>query len=185
MKTLKPFLLILFSLAIYSCSPLTVVSDYDKTVDFTQYKTYRYYGWDKGSDSVLNRFDKERIEKAFAYEFGKHNLTLVPSDGDLVVTLYVVTKEKKELSGTTVHPLPFCGYYGYGPGWNWGLDMRFDTHYYEVNYSVGTLMCSVYDVKEEKLIWEGAASKTIDEDPDARARNIPKIVHYLMKKFPV
>ena len=46
-------------------SGLKVTSDYDKTVDFSKYKTYEYYGWSDNSDEFLTEFDRERIESAF------------------------------------------------------------------------------------------------------------------------
>ncbi len=47
---MKKILPILFSITILaSCSDTTFKADYDKTVDFTQYKTLSYYGWAKDS----------------------------------------------------------------------------------------------------------------------------------------
>ena len=57
-----------------ACSSLTVTSDYDKEADFTKYKTLEYYGWAEESDKILNRFERERIEKAIGDEFEKHIL---------------------------------------------------------------------------------------------------------------
>ncbi len=59
------FIALMAGVLLSSCSTLTVVSDLDKTVDFTKYKKFEYYGWTDNSDQILNRFDKERIEVAF------------------------------------------------------------------------------------------------------------------------
>ncbi|HPE57613.1 MAG TPA: DUF4136 domain-containing protein [Bacteroidales bacterium] len=183
---LLPVLFILTGL-LTSCSSLRLSADYDKTVDFSKYKTIEFYGWAKESDKLLNGMDKTRIEDAFANEFYKRGMSLTRENGDLVVTLYIVIADKSE---TTAHTTNmgyggyYGGYYGYGPGWGWGPNYS-TTTVSTYNYKEGTLICSVYDKANERLIWEGIASKTIDENPSNRERNIPKIVAMLMKKYPV
>ena len=169
-----------------SCSTISVMSDYDKSVDFTKYKTYSFYGWAKNSDSLLNQLDKQRIERAFADEFAKRGLKLVKESGDLIVSLYIVTNQHQETTATTMNTGPYYvgRYYGFGPGWGWGGGMA-TTSVRTYNYTVGTLICDVYDAKEKKLIWEGIAKGTISEDPSNRDVNIPKSVARLMKKYPV
>ena len=77
---------------------LTVTSDYDKTVDFTQFKTYSYYGWADNSDKILTPFDKERIEKAFADEFNNRGINFQKEGGDLVVaSVYCYTSKNSKL----------------------------------------------------------------------------------------
>ena len=97
-------------LLLVSCSSLKVTSDYDKDADFSQYKTYEYYGWAEESDKILNRFDKERIEQAFGAEFAKRGLKYVKGNGDLVVSLFVVVDQKTSTTAYTDH----YGMGGYG-----------------------------------------------------------------------
>ena len=138
---------------------------------------------------MLNDMDKKRIEDAFANEFYKRGLTYVKEGGDLVVTLFIVLQQKTEQQATTTgmgggYGGYYGGYYGYGPGWGWGSGYS-TTTVTEYNYVVGTLVCDVFDKSEERLIWEGIASKTIDENPANREKNIPRNVEYLMRKYPV
>ncbi|RLD52089.1 MAG: DUF4136 domain-containing protein, partial [Bacteroidetes bacterium] len=66
----KNVLVILMAAFVLSgCSSIKVVSDFDPTVDFTQYKTFEYYGWLEDSDKLINDLDKRRIESAFGAEF--------------------------------------------------------------------------------------------------------------------
>jgi hypothetical protein len=115
MKKVVP---IIFSLAILvSCSDTTFRSDYDKTVDFTQYKTLSYYGWAKDSDKILNQFDKERIEGAFATEFMNRGMDFKQTGGDITVSLFIVMDQKTGATAYTTH-MGYGGYGGYGyPGW--------------------------------------------------------------------
>ena len=181
--------LLLFSLlAVFilsSCSSLQVMSDYDKNVDFTRYKTYSYYGWMKNSDKILNQLDKQRFEKAFANEFEKRGLTYVEKNGDIIVSLFIVTEEKQTVTANTTGG-PYYGgyYYRYGPGWGWGAGMS-TTTVSTNDYTVGTLICDVFDAKEKKLIWEGIAKGIVNENPGNRHVTIPKVVAKLMTEYPI
>lgn len=175
--------------AISSCSSIKVTSDYDKTVDFTQYKTLEYYGWAEESDKILNDLDKQRIEQAFGDEFARRGFTLVESGGDLIVTLFIVVEQKTEQTAHTSNVGGgyggyYGGYYGYGPGWGWGGGYS-TTTISEYDYLVGTLVCDVFDKSSEKLIWEGIGSGTVDDNPKSRDKNIPKSVAKIMSNYPV
>lgn len=87
------FPLIALVLAV-SCSSVKVVTDRDKSVDFTKYKTYSFLGWQDGSDALLNEFDQKRIRDAFKAEFDARGLEYV-EDGhhgnrDLWMLIYPV-----------------------------------------------------------------------------------------------
>jgi hypothetical protein len=190
MKTKLNFLI--FTLVILitgACSSIKVTSDYDKSADFSKYKTFEYYGWAEESDKILNRFDKERIEAAFGDEFAKRNLKLVDEGGDMVVSLFVVVDQKTSTTAYTNHYN--MGGYGYGPGWGWGyggtgMGMGTSTtRYQETDYLVGTLVVDVFDKAEKKLIWQGVGQKTVDENPNTREKNAIKIAEAIMKPFPI
>lgn len=180
LKKLYPILFLLPF--VISCSDTTFTSDYDKNVDFTQYKSLSYYGWAKDSDKLLSDFDKERIEGAFAMEFMQRGIELKQSGGDIVVSLFIVIDAKKGATAYTTHV--GGGGYGYGAGWGWGMGHS-QTTYNEYDYFVGTLVCDVFDAKSKKLVWQGVVSKEIDADPKTRERNIPRVVRELMKRYPV
>jgi hypothetical protein len=188
MKNIILALLIPAILFIAGCSSMTVYSDYDKTVDFTKYKTFSYYGWADNSDKILTPFDKERIEKSFGEEFLNRDLTFVKEGGDLTVALYIVTEQKQQTTATTTGMggggYGYGGYYGYGPGWGWGGGMS-TTTVNTYDYTVGTLVCSVFDTNEKKLIWEGSGSGEINENPQDRENSIPKAVSKIMAQYPI
>jgi hypothetical protein len=173
-----------------ACSGIKVITDYDKTVDFSKYKTFEYYGWSQDSDKLLNRFDKERIEKAFGDEFTKRGLKYVESGGDLIVTLFIVTEQKEQTTATTTgmgggygYGYGYGGYYGYGPGYGWGGMSH--TTYNTYDYTVGTLVVDVYDATEKKLIWESSGEGTINENPKGKDERIPTAIEKIMKPYPV
>jgi hypothetical protein len=172
------------------CTTIKVTSDVDKTVDFTKYKTFEYYGWQKDSDKLLNDLDKRRIEQAFGQEFKKRGLQYVKENGDLIVTLLIVTEKKTSTTANTTMmgggaPYGYYGgFYGYGPGWGWGMGHA-TTTYSTYDYQVGTLVVDVFDAKEKKLIWEGIGQGTISDNVKNRDKNIPKAIAAIMKDYPV
>lgn len=191
MKKLALSIIILAVMILASCASLTVTSDYDKTVDFTKFKTYSYYGWAKESNKILTPFDEQRIEKAFEDEFTKRGLTYVKEGGDLTVALYIQTQKKQETTATTTgfHG-GYGGYYGYGPGWGWGpgwhggMGMS-TTTYNTYDYTVGTLIVDVFNTKNKVLIWESTGQGRINENPSNRDKSIPKTVAQIMATYPV
>jgi len=90
--------------------------------DWSEFKTLEYYGWAEESDKILTRFDKERIEKSFGEEFRQRGFTIVEDGGDMIVTLFIVVKQKTTQTATTssmggMYGGYYGGYYGYGPGY--------------------------------------------------------------------
>jgi hypothetical protein len=106
----------------------------------------------------------------------------------MIVALYIVTEQKQQTTATTTGMGGayggYGGYYGYGPGWGWGAGMS-TTTVNTYDYTVGTLVCSVFDTKEKKLIWEGSGSGEIDDNPQSREDGIPKAVSKIMAQYPI
>ena len=184
--------LVLVVLVLGSCSSIKVTSDYDKGVDFTKYKTFEYYGWAEESDKIMNDLDKRRIEEAFGAEFKKRGLTPVKSDGDLIVSLFIVVEQKTQTTANTTttgmggmgYGGYYGGYYGHGPGYGWG-NSHSTTTISNYDYEVGTLVCDVFDKASESLIWEGIGRKTLDDKKETRDENIPKAVAAIMEAYPI
>ena len=187
---MRNILFISIALLVFSsCSSVKFTADYDGDVDFTKFKTLSYYGWTEESDKILNKFEKERIEKAFGDEFEKRGFTLAERDGDIIVSLFIVVDQKKGATAYTNHyggggPYGYYGGYGYGAGWGWGMGYS-STSYSEYDYYVGTLVCDIFDSKTKKLIWQGVVTGEIDDNPKTREKNTPRVVKELMKKYPV
>ncbi len=188
MKKLN-ILWLLSILIMAGCSSVTVNSDYDKTADFSKYKTLEFLGWAEESNKILNRFDQERFENAFAQEFMKRGFTGVESGGDIAVSLFVVVDKKTSVTAYTNHMN--AGGWGYGAGWGWyggygGVGMGTSTTTYNENdYLEGTLVIDVFDTKTKNLIWESVGQKTVDENPRNPEKNIAYVAEKMMKPFPI
>ncbi len=172
------------------CSTLKVTYDYNKNVDFNQFKTYQFYGWAKNTDKLLNSLDKERIQDAFVQQLKRRGLTYTKENGDLVIALFFVTKEKSETTANTtgagVYGGHYGGYYGYGPHWGWGPGFNYSTTTYTTHdYKEGTLIVNIFDAKDKKLIWEGIVSDALKENPKGREDRIKNAVARIMENYPV
>ena len=182
--------IVMIAVIMSACSSIKVTTDLDKTVDFTQLKTFEYYGWAAESDKIINQLEKDRIEAAFGDEFKKRGLEYVESGGDMIVVLFIMTENKTQYNATTTGMGygGYGGYYGYGPGWGWGPGMGMSmstTTVSEYNYTVGTLVIDIYHAGEEKLIWESIGTKTVDDNPQTREKNLPKSIAAIMAPYPV
>lgn len=180
------------------CSSIKVTSDFDTTVDFTQFKTFEYYGWAEESNKILNQLEQERIEDAFGKELKKRGLTGVEKGegGDLIITLYIVTEQKTSTTANTTttgmggyggYGYGYGGYRGYGPAYGWGGMSHSTTTYSENDYTVGTLIIDVYDAKEKKLVWESVGKGTIKESKTTaeREKNTNIAVAKIMAAYPI
>jgi hypothetical protein len=161
-----------------------VTSDFDKSTDFTKYKTYSFQGWEKDSDKQLTEFDKKRILDSFKHEFDIRGMTLVESGGDVDVTLYVVVDKKTSTTAYTT----YNGGMGYGGRWGWGGGMGMgssSTSYSEDDYLEGTAVIDFYDSSTKGLIYQGVIRTVVKEKPEKREKSIPKNVAKLMAKYPI
>ena len=161
-----------------------VKSDYDKDVNFSQYKSVSFAGWAKDSDKILNDFDKKRILEAFKEEFMARGIDVKIMDGDAEVTLFVVIENKTSTTAYT----DYQGGYGYGARWGWGMGAGMGTStttYVEDDYMEGTLIIDMYDSKSKAMVWQGVLNTEIKEDPAKREKSTPKKISKLMKEYPV
>lgn len=184
------FILLLSS----SCSSTKVISDKDGSVDFEKIKTYKFVGWTDNSDEILNRFDKERIEQAFAAEGAQRGLSPNNNNPDALVALFVIGEVKtQQQANTTTTGMGGMGGMGMArgmrhPGWGWGGGMGMSqshTTITETSYLKGTLMIELFDPDEKKLIWQAVGTKTVSEDPKKREKGIPKKVAAIMEQYPI
>lgn len=183
MKTLKISLFAALAVALAACSTVKVVTDLDKTHDFSNYKTYTFLGWQDDSDKIINEFDRKRFRDAFKHEFKSRGLEYVGENGDMAVSLFIVVDQK---TSTTAYTNYYgTGGYGYGRyrgGWGGGYAT---TTYSESDYLEGTLVMDVFDGQSKDQVWQAIATGTVTEKPEKRETSIPKTIAALMKEFPV
>jgi hypothetical protein len=100
--------------------------------------------------------------------------TIRESGADLVAVtrLVDVDKEQVYVPGTTYYPAPYYGMYGY---YNNAYGMMNTPGYYQEN-KVYKLETNVYDVKTEKLVWNGLTETVNPETAQDAANSIINVV---------
>jgi len=173
MKALK-ILPVLFLFILGSCSSIRVNSDYDKSVDFSQYKTYAFHK--RGIERVeISELDKKRILHAIDVELGKKGMTK-SENPDLLVNIF--TKERERIDVDQY----YAGWgYGWGYGWNpylWG------GRTYVSTYVEGTLYIDLIDAKKKELVWEGEGVGYLTENREKKESQINEFVAKILAQFP-
>lgn len=187
-KILIPLLIVL----LYSCSSLQVTNNYDKDVDFKSFKTFSLYPWDRHNDSVINVYDRQIIENAVKNEMERRGYQYIEKNGELIVSMFVILKNKTDYEAYTNH---YGGYAGYGGGWGfygspwaygygWGPGFS-STTVTSRDYVQGTLLIDIFQLSGKKLVWQGIGTGEVDEILATRDRNLPKHVSHIFKRFPI
>lgn len=174
---MKKYLIISVALIVAACSSLKVTYDYDKQAEFARYKTYAYSEdaqklpvGDLNRDRILKAIDTEMAAKGFSKS----------DNPDVLIDIHVRAEQKVDATATTTPT-----YYG-GP-WRYGYGGGFSTTQINYNeYIEGTLFVNMVDVASEKIVWQGRATKTIDENASAekREQNINYAVKQIFTKYP-
>jgi len=180
-KYLRIYMGLLIVGYLVSCGPsLKVTDDYDKSVNFDQYKTFALYNSDSIHDAI-SPLNQQRIIKAVKDEMVKKGFQENTSNPDVLVNITAVLQNRVAVSSST-------DYYGYGGMYRpyyWGGGMGSSTTNYNVqHYKDGSLIIDVIDANSKKLVWQGTGNKEIDKpakDPDTI---IPKAIASIMESFP-
>jgi hypothetical protein len=173
MKTIK-FLPLLLLFIVASCDTVKVYSDYDKSVDFKQYKTFAFMK--SGIDKVeISDLDKKRILNAIDQQLQAKGLTK-SENPDLLVNIF--TKSREEISVNQ-----FNAGYGYGWGWGWNPYM-YGGQTYVSSSTEGTLYIDLIDAKKKELIWQGEGTGTLSKDMDRKDEIVNNIVTQILAQYP-
>jgi hypothetical protein len=174
--------IILIMLLISNNGLAQITTDYDKSVDFTKFKTFTFIGWAEHSDEHITDLDKDRIIAAFENEFKSRNLVKDTINPDMAISLYVVIKNKTSVTSYS----NYYGGMGYGRSFGYGYGGGYgSTTTSQRDYREGTIIIDFYDEKEKSLIWEGILKKEVKEKAKKRDKSIPENIRKLMYKYPI
>lgn len=173
MKALK-FIPLLLLLVFASCSSVKVATDFDKEVNFNQYKTYAFFkpGIDKAEISDL---DKKRILRAIDANLYEKGMVKAEKP-DLLISIFTKERERVDV---------YTNNFGYGWGWNpW-----YYGGYYGGNSvsrtAEGTLYIDLIDAKTNSLVWQGMGSADlVTQNMEKKEARIREIVMKILAEYP-
>ena len=182
MKKFNLSLMLALAMLLASCSSVSVVVDQNKNVDWTNYTTYSFLGWQNHSDKDLSAEDKGYLRDAFTNEFERRGLQKVNSGGDMQISLYIVTSVETAVSGYNDYVGGHGSYYHYQGGYGTG---NMNNTFSQREKEVGTLIMNVYDKGSQNQIWQAVATSAVETNPAKRERSIPTKIKHMMSYFPV
>jgi len=150
-----------------------VKTDYDRSANFSQYKTY---SWEKVQTQDALWVD--RIKAAVNAALAAKGWTPVESGDDVAIVAVEMTRNQQTLD---------TFYDGLGGGWGW---RRFggggfgDATTTTETYKVGTLVVDLFDANTKKLIWRGSSSDTLSSNSDKNIKELDKGVQKMFDHFP-
>ncbi len=150
-----------------------VKTDYDRSANFGQYKTYSW-----AQVKTKDALDVDRIKTAVNAALAAKGWTQVDSGGDVSIVAMEITRNQQTLN---------TFYDGFGGGWGWrrfgggGFGEATTT---TETYKVGTLVVDLFDAKTKQLIWRGTSSDTLSNNSDKNIKNLDKGADKMFKHFP-
>ena len=165
-----------------ACSGISVTSDWDPGVDFSQFKTFVVL---EETQQSVNRLVDQRIRAAIVAELTTKKLRQVdtPDKADLAIGYQITTEQ--QTSFHTVHNDWGTRGYRSRRTTHWGTPAGTSTTT-QVNFTVGTLVIAAFQMSDKELVWEGSASGTVNPSsgPEQREQRINDAVQRILKDFP-
>ncbi|MGA9165346.1 MAG: DUF4136 domain-containing protein [Thiobacillus sp.] len=188
-KTVLPLAVAALLLVLGGCaSGPDVRVDYDRSADFTQYRTFGFVsplGTDRGGyQSIVSQYLKAATQR----ELEARGMRLVGSDPQLLVNFNAALNEKLRVITTPIYGMSMgvgAGYYGYRAGMYGAWPLYYDQTTV-MPYHEGTLNIDVVDAARKQLVWEGVVTDTMTQDMwDNVQAAIDRAVQAAFAKYPI
>ncbi|MEN8248474.1 MAG: DUF4136 domain-containing protein [Bacteroidota bacterium] len=138
---------------IIGCSPPTITSNCDNSIDFKKYTTFCVVDVQEDENPVYPEYDnydnRVLIEQAIISELTNMGYKKLDRTSDLIVDFDIVITEKVDprVDSAVI----------YKP---W-VDTKIDSF----NYTEGLLVIRIVDRKEKRLVWQGSMSGILNRKP--------------------
>jgi len=153
--------------------------DYEKTADFTAYKTYAF----KSGTPVGQELIDARLVSAIETQMAAKGFTKSDSNPDVFVVYHMAFDKEKDIS---TYSSGYGGGYG-AYGWGWGGGWAGGTTTTQVrDILVGSLVIDLADAKKGQLVWRGMGVKEVNTqaNPEKRDKSINSAVQKIFKNYP-
>ncbi len=169
------FLFICAFMVVGCATTSSVITDYDRDADFSQYRTFfwtdefqmRNDDEDEGEREPLfyNTLNKKRLKQAIQREMEARGYTLSSENPDLLVNAQVLVEERT----TNQNYYPYRGYYYWGPTTNTNKE--------------GDIVIDLIDQNQHQLVWQGYATGVLDTQTKNREQEIKDAVTIIFAKY--
>ncbi|MEQ9513142.1 MAG: DUF4136 domain-containing protein [Balneola sp.] len=179
MKAIKLMGLLMSSLLFVKCVPsLSVISDYDRDAEFSDYTTFYWSDeFQQENDNTngneplfYNTLMKKRLKQAIEREMEGRGYTLSSTNPDLLVNPQVVVEERS--NGQSYSPY-YYGYYRFGPSYNSNTQ----------NAKEGDIVIDLVDREKKQLVWQGYAPGVLETNTKDREENIKNAVTLIFSEY--
>jgi len=150
--------------------------DYDKTVDFSTFKTYTMGQMSK----LSSQLQQQRLEQVLDEQLNAKGLTKIDSGGDLLVQVHAAHNTKTRITADTM---------GFGPRWGgWrrygGFGGMGNTMVNVRDITDGQLTIDLLESNNNQLVWRAIVSEYLSDKPEKVAKSIQKGVTKAFKHYP-
>ena len=184
-KLFRVFLVLTTFALMTACASSTKIhSDYDHSVDFSQYKTYGYYSpmgiENPNYSSLLGQMFRDAIDIQM-----KQRGYVKSSNPDVLFNVSARLEDKTRVT-TTSDPMMYGGgYYGYRGGMYdpWG-GYGYGTSTHVSQYTQGTVNIDMVDPRMKRMLWEGVAIGRVNEKNDNLREDVMTGVAEMFAGYP-
>ncbi|NOQ64927.1 MAG: DUF4136 domain-containing protein [Methyloprofundus sp.] len=188
-------LLLTLSIALFipGCSSLSVNTDYDSKIDFSQLKTYRWHAentHNEASKKYLTAITDQRIRSAIERQLQAQNLIKsTTGKADFLVNYSIAVEDKTDIHTYNNYNGMYPGY-GYRAGYGYyggGMGMGYASSETQVtHYQQGTLIIDIINPETDQLMWRGAADGRLPKHSNKSEKDAltQKYVSKILLAFP-
>ncbi len=163
MRTHPTVVLSLLVLLSLPAAAQTVRVKWERTTDFTNYKTY---SWMEGTHDDVTESTDQLIVSYINGQLGINDIFQDDFEPDLYVTYHGSREESFEIGG------------GYRADWTQSGAVTVDSHV------AGTLVVDFVDAKDNQVVWRAIASATINRDPKKNRKTVEEALRKMFASFP-
>lgn len=156
-------------LLLCACGP-NVVVNYDKSTNFSQYRTYR---WGQGVPAKNPDVDQQIVE-SIDEQMARKGFSKTNIDPDLMVTYHAATREEVDYNDM----------YGAGGGPAYGSLQTASAGDVPMRVKVGEIVVDMYDTKQKRNVWHAVGRGLVKDDPSKTSAQIRKGAVKMFEKFP-
>jgi hypothetical protein len=153
------------------CFAQQVKTDYDRSADFSKYRTYC---WEKVQ--TPDPLWVDRIKEAVNSALQSKGWTQAQSGCDIAIVAIEINRNQQTLN---------TYYDNFGGGWRWRGFGGFGESTTTVDtYKVGSLVVDLFDSNTKDLVWRGSSTDMLSDKSEKNIQNLDKGVRKMFQHFP-